>query len=200
MGLVRATQIAAAVGKAFAVLFAIVGFVGTNVILLVIAFFVYVGAEGESRHVLARTLLGELRVRDVMTPRAGAISPEESVAGAADRMLAERRLSFPVVDAARVVGVVTLDAIQRVAPERRRETTVREAMSPPLIVSADDPVRDALRLFAPAEGALVCVLDGDGRLVGTLSQLDVLRALKLRELRESQRHAWEARREGEARA
>jgi Zn-dependent protease/CBS domain-containing protein len=200
LGLVRATQIAATVGKAFAVLFAIAGFLGANVLLLVIAFFVYVGAEGESRYVLARTVLGDLRVREVMTPRAESVAPDDSLAAVADRMLRERRLVFPVVQDRGVVGMVTLDAIQRVPPERRSESAARDAMTPTRCVTPSETVRDALRSFGRDAGAQLCVVDGD-RVVGMLSQLDVLRALKLRELDESQRRAreWFPRRDGEVR-
>jgi hypothetical protein len=59
------------------------------------------------------------------------------------------------------------------------------------LVAPSDPVSEALRAFGPDPNAQVCVVEA-GELVGTLSQLEVLRALKLRELRESQRrtHGW----------
>jgi Zn-dependent protease len=184
-GLVRATQIAAAVGKVFAVLFAILGFLSGNVLLLLVAFFVYVGAEGESRHVLTRTLLGDLRVGEVMTPRTAAVDAGDSVAEVADRMLREKRLSFPVVDESGVVGVVALETIRRLQPDRWRATRVRDTMSPAVVVSVDDPVRDALGMFSPRGASQLCVV-ADGRLVGTVSEVEVFRGLKLRELDEAQ--------------
>ena len=199
-GLVRATQIAAGVGKVFAVLFAILGFMAGNILLLIVAFFVYVGAEGESRHVLTRTLLGELRVGEVMTPRSAAVGPEDAVAEVAERMLVEKRLSFPVVEGADVIGVVALDAIRAIGAERWHQMRVREAMSPAVVVSVDDKVRDALALFSRRGGAPLCVVSG-GKLVGTLSDVEVFRGLKLRELDESQRRSrWGPGRESNARA
>lgn len=184
-GLVRATQIAAAVGKVFAVLFAIVGLASGNILLLLVAFFVYVGAEGESRHVLTRTLLGELKVGDVMTPRSAVVSADDSVAEVADRMLREKRLHFPVTDASGVVGVVALEAIRRLPPAQWSELRVRDSMSPAVVVSVDDKVRDALGLFAQHRVPQLCVV-ADGRLVGTVSEVEVVRGLKLRELSEAQ--------------
>jgi Zn-dependent protease len=186
-GVVRATRIAAAVGKTFAVLFAVLGFLGGNVLLLLVAFFVYVGAGAEYRHVLARTLLGELRVGEVMTPQTAAVRPDDSVAEVADRMLREKRLSFPVVEEwGAVVGLVALETIRRVEPDQWRDTRVRETMSPAVVVSVDDTVRDALNRFSPRGASELCVVDG-GRLVGTMSDVDVARGLKLRELGEAQR-------------
>jgi Zn-dependent protease len=185
-GLVRATQIAATVGKVFAVIFAVLGLASGNVLLLVVAFFVYVGAEGESRAVLTRTLLGELRVGEVMTPRTAAVHPDESVAQVADRLLYEKRLSFPVVDESGVVGVVTLEAIRRLEPGRWGYTSVRDAMSPAVVVSVNDRLRDAIGLLSGGDASQLCVV-ADGRLVGTVSQLEVFRGLKLSELREARR-------------
>jgi Zn-dependent protease len=51
MSRVQATHIAARVGQAMAILFAIGGFISGNWSLLLIAFFVYLGAEGEAQAV-----------------------------------------------------------------------------------------------------------------------------------------------------
>ena len=61
-GPVRATQIAASLGKAFAAVFAAAGFFSGNVILIVIAFFVFVGANAEEQMVLVTAALADLRV------------------------------------------------------------------------------------------------------------------------------------------
>lgn len=86
IGLVKATRIAAFVGKAFAVLFGIWGIASMNVLLMLIAVFVFMGAESERRAVLVKAMIGRLRVRDVMAARELAdvpvISPEDDAATA----------------------------------------------------------------------------------------------------------------------
>jgi Zn-dependent protease/CBS domain-containing protein len=181
VGPVRATQLAASVGKTFAVIFAIWGFATGNFILLLVAFFVWAGAEAEARDVLVRTVLGELRVRDLMTPSADAVPPEEAVYAVGERMLQDRRLGYPVVRDGEVVGYVTLEAIEGVPPEARPTTRVAEVMRAPAVISTDAPVSDALRLL-DAEGIdQLAVADG-GRLVGTISRFEINRGLRLREL------------------
>src|SRR5690606_23610195 len=58
MGLIRATRVAATLGQIFAVLFAFLGVASGNLFLLLIAFFVFVGAQAETRAILVKTLLG----------------------------------------------------------------------------------------------------------------------------------------------
>src|SRR6202022_4623456 len=82
-GLLRATQLAVGLGKAFAALFGIVGLFSFNVVLMIIAFFIFVGAEAESRSVLIKAMLGHVRVRDLMSPSHGSILPTASVFDAA---------------------------------------------------------------------------------------------------------------------
>lgn len=86
LGMVRATRFAATIGKVFAVLFAIWGLYTMNVLLMVIAVFVYMGAESEKRAVLVKALMGQLRVRDLMSAppatRAPAVLPDDDAASA----------------------------------------------------------------------------------------------------------------------
>lgn len=74
LGNVRATHIASIVGRGFALLFGIAGVMTGNVVLLIIAAFVWMGARGEKRQVEADAELAGLKVSDVMhaPPIAGA--------------------------------------------------------------------------------------------------------------------------------
>jgi Zn-dependent protease/CBS domain-containing protein len=184
-GPVRATQIAAQVGKVFAVLFAIWGFLTGQYLLIVIAFFVYIGAEGEQHAVLARAVLGELRVQELMAPASAAVMAAENVFDVGERMLREKQLSFPVTEGGRVLGAITYETVERVPLELRRQTPTSAAMIPAATVGPADQVSDVLRLFSERRTTSLAVVDGD-RLVGTLSQLDVARGLRLQELAASQ--------------
>jgi CBS domain-containing protein len=135
-----------------------------------------------------------------MRLRAESVHPDESIADVARRMLDERRLSFPVVDASGVVGVVGLEPIRRVAADAWTDTRIREVMSPAVVVAPEDKVREVLALLSGRGAAPLCVVS-DGRLIGTLSEAEVFRGLKLRELDASQqRSSWGRREEGAARA
>ena len=68
MPLNQATRIAADVGKVFAVLFGIFGIVLLNPILILIAFFIYIGASQESTAMKYNFLLKDVTVSDIMAP------------------------------------------------------------------------------------------------------------------------------------
>ena len=184
-GPARATQVAATVGKVFAGLFALAGLFGGNFFLVIIAFFVFIGAEGEQHAVLTRALLGELRVAELMTPQPATVAPTDTLYAVGERMIREKRLSFPVVDRGHVLGTLTLDAVDHVQVEDRKVTPASRVMSPAATVASSDRVADTLRLFAERRTADLSVVDQD-RLVGTVSRFDVARALRLQGLLASQ--------------
>ena len=185
-GVLRATQIAAGLGKAFAVLFGIIGLFSFNLILIIIAFFIFLGAEGESRSVLIKAMLGHVRVRDLMSPSYGFVSPAQSVYDAAEQMLRDRRLAFPVGENGRVVGLLTESAVEKVPPDERRLTTVSKVMQNVETVGSDDDLGRALQLMGGGDVALLPVVQ-DGAMIGILQRSDVMRGLKLQELEASQR-------------
>jgi Zn-dependent protease/CBS domain-containing protein len=184
-GLVGATRIAAAAGKVFAILFAIVGFLSVNLILVAVAFFVYVGAEAESRGVLVKTLLGQVRVRDLVVARTAGVEASAPVFDAAERMLRERRVALPVVEGGAVLGVVGPEDVNRVPPAERARTRVAEVVRRVAPVEGGAEAAKALRAFAEARTSVVPVVEG-GVLVGTLSQGEIMRALQLGELEATQ--------------
>jgi len=185
-GVVRATQIAAGLGKSFAVLFGIIGLFSFNLVLIIIAFFIFLGAEGESRSVLIKAMMGHVRVRDLMSPSYGFVSPEQSVYDAAEQMLRDRRLAFPVGENGRVAGLLTESAVEKVPPNERRLTPVGKVMQSVQTVGSDDDLGRALQLMGAGDVALLPVVQ-DGEMIGILQRSDVMRGLKLQELEASQR-------------
>lgn len=184
----EATRIAAHLGKAFAVLFAIFGVATGNPLLVLIAFFVWAGAHAEEQEVLARALLGDLRVREIMTPAPSAVAPEDSVFAVGERMLRERRVALPVTDHGRAAGFVRLEAVERLPLEERRTTPASAAMEPARIVAPGDRVVDVLSQLRQGGPDHLAVAE-DGRLVGVVSSFDLARGLRLRALATSQHPA-----------
>ncbi|HZD43026.1 MAG TPA: site-2 protease family protein, partial [Methanomicrobiales archaeon] len=76
MPLQRATQYAVNVGKGFAVIFGIFGFIIFNPILIIIAFFIYIAANQESTQLRYNVLLKDAKVEDVMSKTVTTVTPE----------------------------------------------------------------------------------------------------------------------------
>jgi Zn-dependent protease/CBS domain-containing protein len=189
MGMVRATQTAATVGKVFAVLFAVLGFLSLNILLILVAFFVYLGASAEAKQVLVRAILGQVRVADLMLTAVDPVALESSAFEVGEKMVRNRRLALAVHDGSAIAGVVTLDQVRAVDPGRRAEVPVSSIFERVPALSPDDDLAKAARVLGENRShALPVVLEG--RLVGVLSQAEMIRGLKLRELQLSQ-HPYE---------
>ncbi|WP_435178662.1 CBS domain-containing protein [Halorussus sp. AFM4] len=177
----EATRIAASVGKGFAVLLGIAGIFTFNIFWIAIAFFIFVAATGETRQVVVEAALEGLAVRDVMTPTAelDTVSPDESLAELLERMVRERHTGYPVVEGEALVGIVTLEDVQRVDPERRDATLVGDVMSTDLVtVTPDTAATEALTALQREDVGRVLVTDDDG-LAGLVSRTDLMTVLEI---------------------
>jgi Zn-dependent protease len=164
-----ATRIAGRIGVLFAILFAVVGVLGFNPILLLLALFVYGAATTESRTVVIDDLLEGLVVGDVMTETTDAVDADETVAGLVDRMIRERRTAFPVTDGGETVGLVRLEDLRGVKAADRGATTVSAVAHDVARIDANADAFDTLAQLGGKGSALVV---RDGAVVGTLSQED----------------------------
>ncbi|HKL30467.1 MAG TPA: site-2 protease family protein [Natrialbaceae archaeon] len=175
-----ATRIAGRVGVIFAILFAVVGVLVFNVILILLALFIYGAATTESRTVLLDELLEGLVVGDVMTRDPPTVSADTTVADLVSRMVRDRKTAYPVVDdfSGDVVGVVTLNELRQVREVERDAILAGEiAREVPRV----DPTADAfetLLTLTQTRGNLLLVGDETG-VVGLVSEGDYAHALSM---------------------
>jgi len=177
----RATQLAAEVGKGVAVVLGIVGLFG-NLLLVAIAFFIYIGASSESQRTVMNAAFEGVTVRDVMTKASDvkAVRPDDTVADLVERMFEERHTGYPVVEDGRVVGVVTLDDARAVERVERDAYHVSDVMSTDVAsIAPDAEASDAIeRIQERGIGRLV-VLGDDGSLVGLVTRTDLVTAFNI---------------------
>jgi len=195
MGQVRATQVAARVGKVIAVLMGIWGFFTLNMLLVLVAIFVFMGADSENRAVVIRTLLGHLLVRDVMTAPPAAIRAETSLEEAVERMLREKQLCLAVLDGAQPIGIVTLEAVRAVPTNSRRLQSARTTAIATPSLAPSDAATKALSLLGQSSVPELLVTEGE-QLVGSVSRDGIARYLSLHELKAAgpaRRMRWEQR-------
>jgi Zn-dependent protease len=168
MDYTRATQVAARVGQAFALLFGVVGML-YNPLLVLIAFFVWMGAAAEAGEVQRRASLEGVLVERVMIRDVRTLAPRETLRVALEHVLAGFQQDFPVVENGAVVGVLTrgrlLEGVAQAgtaAPVGRvMETTFRTA-------DPREPVERALARMQECRCHTLPVLSGD-RLEGVLT-------------------------------
>jgi len=127
MDYVRATQIAANVGQAMAVVFGVLGFF-LNWLLLFVALFVYLGAQQEAQAVEARSLLRGVPVRDAMITRFRPLSENARLADVLPELLAGDQQDFPVVQDERILGMLTRNALLTALAEGGQDVRVAQVM------------------------------------------------------------------------
>ena len=104
---VRATRTAAGIGQGMALLLGLLGLLASP-LLIFIAFFVWIGAAGESQAVQTKAALAGLPVQAAMVTDFRVLAPRDSLTSASAALLAGSQIDFPVVDDDGVlVGVLT---------------------------------------------------------------------------------------------
>ncbi|MDY6779898.1 MAG: CBS domain-containing protein, partial [Halobacteria archaeon] len=176
-GYADATQVAAEVGKLFAIGMGILGLLG-NPILILIALFVYVAATSESKMTVMSELLKDVKVSDLMTTEVNTVTPDTTVAELTDRMLNERHTGYPVVDeTGDVVGIVALADVKEVDEVERDAMLVKDIMTDDVVtVSPGDDAFEVLKTLSQNSFGRVVVEEND-EMVGILSRTDLMTAL-----------------------
>ena len=181
MPLSRATRIAADVGKAFAVLFGIVGLLLLNPILIIIAFFIYIGASQEATSLRYNILLQDVTVADAMSSQVVTVEPEMPLSRVIGMMYETKHLGFPVMDRGSLIGIIALADIHKISPIDREAMQVRDVMTrSPATLPPSAPLLDALRIMSGRDIGRIPVVTDDA-LVGIVTRTDVLRVMELRE-------------------
>jgi Zn-dependent protease/CBS domain-containing protein len=176
----RATQIAAEVGKGFAIVLAIVGLFA-NLFLIALAFFIYIGASGEAQQTAMKAAFDGVTVRDIMTPAADlhTVTVDTSIAELTDRMLRERHTGYPVLKNGALAGMVTLDDAREVREVERDAYRVEDVMATDVVTIAPDAgAMDAISLMQQESVGRLPVVDGDD-LVGLISRSDLVTAFNI---------------------
>jgi Zn-dependent protease/CBS domain-containing protein len=164
----RATQMAARVGQAMAVIFAFIGLF-SDPFLLFIALFVWMGADGEASMTLLKSSLGGIPVKQVMLTQFRTLRPDDTLSQAVDHTLGGWQQDFPVVFGDHVLGVLPREDLMRTLGEKGPEALVRDAMRREFLATdSHDMLEHALALLQQGRCRSLPVLH-DGRLVGMLT-------------------------------
>jgi Zn-dependent protease len=167
---VRATHLAATVGQAMAILFGVAGFMSGNWMLLFIAFFVYVGAQGESQAVEMRSIFKGYRVRDAMIRQFHALSKNDLVADAARESTVSHQKDFPVMDGKEITGLVFYRDVVKALAQGEGHHRVAEVMRRDCLLVGDDEPLDRALDKMHACGCPTLLVERQGELVGILSE------------------------------
>lgn len=169
----RATQIAAWLGQAMALLFGFAGLFTPNPFLLFIALFVWIGAAQEASMVQMKVALGGIPVGHAMLTEVHTLSRHDSLGHAIDVLLAQSQQDFPVVDGTAVIGVLTRAALLGGLAKQGRDARVSEVMRQDfVVVDPSEMLETALQRLQESPCHALPVVRA-GRLVGLLTMDNV---------------------------
>ena len=177
----RATEIAVTLGRGFAIAFGLVGLLSRpiNVMLILIALFVYHAASQERTRVFLRSSLEGFRVGQVMPRQVQTVSPHATLAHVMEQMFQTRQEDFPVLDGDQLVGFVPRSVLVQalhVQPHEAADRPVAEVMLRQILtVPALAPLTLAQSLMESSGWRALPVVDNQERFVGMITVEDLAR-------------------------
>ena len=182
MPLYRATQIAADIGKGFAIIFGIIGLFTLSPFLILIALFIYIGANMESTAVKYSHLLQDVTVGDMMSSPVTTVPPNLPVGQVITMMYSSKHLGFPVVERDTLIGMVTLADVNRTSPIDREAMQVQDIMTrDPITLPPGAPVIDALKIMSSHNIGRIPIVQED-KILGIVTRTDILKVTELRQI------------------
>src|SRR4051812_11430550 len=171
LGLVRGTRVAATLGQMLAVAGGLYGLTKPLPLLVLVAFFVFLGANAEAAAVETRVAGQGLQVRQMMVTDFRTVPIHATLNQAVELLLSGEQREFPVVDnLGRTEGILTRDNLIRGLSQRGPESTVAEAMTPGVpSVPPTLGFQDALERLRASRLPALPVIDNGGQLVGLLT-------------------------------
>jgi Zn-dependent protease/predicted transcriptional regulator len=172
MDYTRATQLAANIGQAMALLFGLLGLF-FNPFLVFIALFVWIGAGQEAAMTQMKTALGGIPLESAMITDFRTLSPNDSLAHAVELLLAGAQQDFPVVEGDAVVGILTrADLFTALAREEQQSPVANVMRRHFLTADAADMIDVAFQRLQEHDCHTIPVIRG-GVLIGLLTMDNV---------------------------
>lgn len=184
LGHVRGTRISAKAGQIAAIIFGIIGLMTGHVLLVVIAFLVYLAAGAEAGLAQIRVATSGISAGDVMVTAFESLPADAPIMDAAEALIRTSQQEFPVLDGeGRFQGILTRPGIVKALDELGGNVPIAQAMhvNVPTVSRWDhlDGAFDLLQHETPA----VAVTDSDGRLVGLITWENLLELLLINKAR-----------------
>ncbi len=176
----RATQIAAMVGKVFAILFGIFAMLSGNISLALVAFFVFMAAGAENQEVAVREQLRDVTVKEVLDRGAPVLAAGLPGYVAFERLVHSPYRALAVMDdAGEYAGIVTRSGLQRLWSNGVRGDLRGYVEPAGLRLEGDLSLNDARILMGDSKSAVAPVFT-DGRYLGLLDIETIGRIVAMR--------------------
>ena len=180
---IKATEVAVRVSTVFAWALGFLGLFGFNIILMLIAFFIYSAARSEYALLVSKGLLKDVHASDVIV-RTPVLNDRLYIGETANRMIDSQQTVLPVAVAPEKAAVISLAQIRRIPRQYWDTTAVKDLMLPVTrILNMQDHLGEIIPDLATSPLGVLPVRD-DGSIVGIVRYSDLNDLLELRSLKE----------------
>ena len=187
IGMVRGTRIAVRVGQGVALLLAIAGF-RYNPMLMLIALFIFLGAEAELEQVQTRELAGGLSLQRLLVTDVRVLNPDTTLSQAITLLTSSDQRAFPVLaEDARLLGLLTRDDILRGLASSGMMAPVTSAMVTPEesgTIHIDTSFEVAVQQLMLGRREALPVVDQAGHFAGLITRDNVTDVMLVERLRQ----------------
>nr|AAU83089.1 Zn-dependent proteases [uncultured archaeon GZfos26E7] len=176
----QATRKAVNIGKMFAIVMGVLGLFA-SIWLILIAFFIYIGASEEEKYTEVSVTLEGIRVRDLMTREIAYVQDNLTISELLRLMFEKKHLGYPIVDqfTGKIVGIVTFTDIRSVPMSEHGNVLVQEVMAKNVIfIPEDADAMDALKIMSTENVGQLLVQD-KGSITGIVSRTDLTRSIEV---------------------
>lgn len=191
MSFLKATKRAVLIGKIFAVIMVIAGIIadpfwfiltgewGQNLLLPLLAIFLYIAATEEESATITFATLEGIKVKNVMRTERTSVLEDMSIAELASKMLDERTAEYAVLsESGELKGFVTFDEIKKLSAEQRHFLRVFDVISSfdsiGDVILKEEEAAEALKRMIRTKKNVLAVKEGvSGDFVGIITKRDL---------------------------
>jgi Zn-dependent protease len=179
LGFTRATRIAAAVGQLIAMALGVYAILQGEILLALLALFVFLSAGGERAAEEARGLLATLRLRDAYNKHALTLQAADRVSRVVDYLLTSYQPDFAVLHGGQLLGVVTRAAVLQALVAQPGDGYVTGVMNREVFrIDAGLSLAEAQEQMSERGVAVAAVFEAD-RFLGLVNLDDLREALQI---------------------
>lgn len=177
----RGTRIAAVIGQVLAAAMGVLAVMHGEILLGLIAMFVFLGAGQERAMVGVSEALSRLTAGDITDRDGPVLAANETLAAVAALALRSARTTIPVVHGERLIGAVSVPrviSLLQKRPDAERDYVTGVVERDLMEVGANDALDEVQRRMVSGSARVAAVVDDDG-IAGIISLDDVMRAASI---------------------
>ncbi len=168
MNHLKATKIAVSIGQLFAIFFIFFG-IFYNWWLILIGFFIYLGASSEEKMAEIRASIQGIPVRNAMLTNFTVLRPNQCLGDAIDKIIHTFQDNFPILDGDKVIGILTKQKLFKAIQENPIDTPIEEVVDKEYVtIHPDMPMSVLLKHFMEGNIPIILVMEND-KLVGIIN-------------------------------